>query len=153
MQSKFVLWCMYNSYDRKFNNNAKYVPKITCLKSKAIIVFLVLKNKCKISTSEFLYIFLNLHTSNQIDFSLFKTWKYCSRKNYLVIWNKLCSHFPFRLGIYQSESLYFVFTFLGGGGGGVMEDNHWSNEYWLHFSLNILAFQNRIRYWIHSKWM
>lgn len=98
MQSKFVLWCMYNSYDRKFNNNAKYVPKIACLKSKAIIVFLVLKNKCKISTSEFLYIFLNLHTSNQIDFSLFKTWKYCSRKNYLVIWIKLCSHFPFRFG-------------------------------------------------------
>lgn len=98
MQSKFVLWCMYNSYDRKFNNNAKYVPKITCLKSKAIIVFLVLKNKCKILTSEFLYIFLNLHTSNQIDFSKFKTWKYCSRKNYLVIWIKLCSHFPFRFG-------------------------------------------------------
>lgn len=138
MHSKFVLWCMYNSYDRKFNNNAKYVPKITCLKSKAIIVFLVLKNKCKISTSEFLYIFLNLHTSNQIDFSLFKTWKYCSRKNYLVIWIKLCSHFPFRFG--TSLKVFILSLPFGRRGWGVMEDNHWSNEYWLHFSLNILAF-------------
>lgn len=100
MQSKFVLWCMYNSYDHKFNNNVKYVPKITCLKSKAIIVFLVLKNKCKISTSEFLYIFLNLHTSNQIHltFLYLRLGNICSRKNYIVIWIKLCSHFPFRFG-------------------------------------------------------
>lgn len=61
---KFVLWCMYNSYDCKFNNNVKYVLKIICLKSKVIIVFFVLKNKCKILIFEFLYIFFNFYIFN-----------------------------------------------------------------------------------------
>lgn len=76
--------------------------------------FRVLINKCKISTSEFLYIFLNLHTSNQIDWSLFKTWK-CRRK--IMILMKTYLHFSFRFG---SNLKVFVLSLLfwrwGGGG-------------------------------------
>lgn len=105
---------------------------------KQSLFFLYWKINAKYRPPSFYTYFLIFIHPIKLTFLYLRLGNICSRKNYIVIWIKLCSHFPFRFG--TSLKVFILSLPFGRRGWGVMEDNHWSNEYWLHFSLNILAF-------------